>query len=58
MDDTFFRKIKIYCEIHFVTVLMDSKTIVASVAETKEQIDKYFYRIEVIERNLAFQGNN
>eukprot|EP00092_Neocalanus_flemingeri_P010548 GFUD01011364.1.p1 GENE.GFUD01011364.1~~GFUD01011364.1.p1 ORF type:complete len:101 (-),score=22.49 GFUD01011364.1:162-464(-) len=34
---------------------MDSKAVFTSVAETKAQIEKYFYRVEVIERNLAFQ---
>ena len=35
---------------------MDSKPVFTSVAETKAQIEKYFYRVEVIERNLASQG--
>jgi len=34
---------------------MTTKPIFTSVEETKAQIEKYFYRVEVIERNLAFQ---
>jgi len=34
---------------------METKPIFTSVEETKAQIEKYFYRVEVIERNLAFQ---
>ena len=36
--------------------MADAKPVFTSVAETKAQIEKYFYRVEVIERNLAFQG--
>ena len=35
---------------------METNPIFTSVEETKAQIEKYFYRVEVIERNLAFQG--
>ena len=40
----------------FLNKNMDSKPVFTSVAETKAQIEKYFYRVEVIERNLASQG--